>query len=102
VVPGTGRLAFFCREVDAPSAWLTANLEEDQVFGYPERYVQRADVHPMDWVAATIRPWWGSPAGMLSMRRRATKPSSPVQQALPNSRRLHDDSFHASWRNNAG
>lgn len=59
VVPSEGRLTFFCREVDAASAWQTSNLDEYQVFGYPERYVQQPDVHPMDWVAATLRAWLG-------------------------------------------
>lgn len=55
VTPGKP-ISFFCREVDAPSAWLTAHLDESQVFGYPERYVQQPDIHPMDWVAAAVRP----------------------------------------------
>lgn len=56
LVPSRGEMSFFCREVDAPSAWLTTVLEERQVFGYPERYVQQPDIHPMDWVATKIRP----------------------------------------------
>lgn len=55
VVPADGPLAFFCREVDATSAWQTSNLDESQVFGYPERFVQKPDVHPMDWIAATLQ-----------------------------------------------
>lgn len=54
VIPQRGKPLFFCREVDASSAWLTSNLDETQVFGYPERYVQHADRHPMDWVAAAL------------------------------------------------
>ena len=54
LVPADGELAFFCREVDASSAWLTSNLDQGQVFGYPEHYVQQADLHPMDWVAEII------------------------------------------------
>ena len=54
-VPRSGELQFFLRSIDAPSAWLTANLSESQVFGYPEQYVQQTDVHPMDWVGAQLR-----------------------------------------------
>ncbi|MFK0003055.1 M24 family metallopeptidase [Paenarthrobacter sp. NPDC090522] len=57
LVPREGALAFFCRGSDASSAWLAAELREEQVFGYSDTYVQKADVHPMDWVAQTIRPW---------------------------------------------
>lgn len=51
-------LRLLVRHIDASSAWLTANLAPEQVFGYPEPYVQRADVHPMDWMASTMRPWF--------------------------------------------
>jgi ectoine hydrolase len=57
LVPSTGTLALFCREVDASSASSTGNLTESEVYGYPEPYVQQRDRHPMDWVAATMRPW---------------------------------------------
>jgi Xaa-Pro aminopeptidase len=60
LVPQQGRLAFFCRHVDASSAWLTSNLAEDRVFGYAESCVQHPEVHPMDWVAETMRPWLGT------------------------------------------
>lgn len=49
-------LALFVRQIDASSVWLTTNLSEEQVLGYPERYVQQAEVHPMDWIAHTLRP----------------------------------------------
>ena len=54
-VPRSGDLKFFLRSIDAPSAWLTTNLAEDQVFAYPETTVQQTDVHPMDWVGETMR-----------------------------------------------
>lgn len=38
------------------SAWLTTVLEERQVFGYPERYVQQPDIHPMDGGGPTEDP----------------------------------------------
>lgn len=56
-------LRLFVREIDAPSAALTTNLDPEQVFGYPERYVQDRDIHPMEWIGHTIRPWLTGEAG---------------------------------------
>lgn len=57
LVPAEGELTFFCRTVDASSAWLTAELDEGQVYGYPDTYVQKRDAHPMHWIAGVMKPW---------------------------------------------
>ena len=54
-ISSTEPLHLFLREIDASSAWLTGNLAPDQVFGYPETYVQSSDRHPLEWVAGIIR-----------------------------------------------
>lgn len=54
-VPADGDPLLFAREMDANGAHATAWLPRDQVFGYPESYVQQRDRHPMDWVAERLR-----------------------------------------------
>lgn len=55
LVPATGDMLFFLREIDAAGAVLTTHLAETQVLSYPERYVEHPDIHPMDWVAEVMR-----------------------------------------------
>jgi ectoine hydrolase len=55
VVPASGELVFYTREVDAPGAVLTTRLPEEQVRAFPERYIHQVDCHPMDWIAADMR-----------------------------------------------
>lgn len=54
-VPAEGDLLLFLREMDARGAFRTCWLPEDQVVGYPERYVQQPHVHPFDWIAVALR-----------------------------------------------
>lgn len=54
-VPADGPMIFYSRQMDAHGAHRTSWLPEDQVVGYPERYVHREDTHPFDWVAADLR-----------------------------------------------
>lgn len=69
-VPADGDPLLFAREMDAAGAHATAWLPRDQVFGYPEDYVQQPDRHPMDWVAAALtgrevlRPELDGPVGL--------------------------------------
>lgn len=51
VVPVEGPPHLFARAMDAQGAHHTASLPREQVHGYPERLVQRPDVHPYDWIA---------------------------------------------------
>jgi ectoine hydrolase len=55
VVPASGDIVFFTREVDAPGAVLTTRLKKEQVLAFPERYVHQVDCHPMDWIAEAMR-----------------------------------------------
>ncbi|WP_048555702.1 M24 family metallopeptidase [Nostocoides japonicum] len=56
IVPRQDPMMFFCRSVDAPSAWQTTILNEDQVFAYSEQLVQQIHTHPADWIAEQLRP----------------------------------------------
>jgi len=49
------------RQMDTAQAPLSSWLPADNVVGYPESYVQAADCHPMDWIAAHLRRHgWGN------------------------------------------
>ncbi len=48
------------RAMDAAGGLLTAWMKPENVVGFPEDHVQRADRHPMDWIAEWIsRKGWG-------------------------------------------
>lgn len=48
------------RAMDAAGGLLTAWMKQENIVGFPEDHVQRADRHPMDWIAAWIsRKGWG-------------------------------------------
>jgi ectoine hydrolase len=55
VVPASGAPVFYVRHVDGAGAALTTWLPKDNVRAYPERYIQKLDCHPMDWIAADMR-----------------------------------------------
>ena len=55
VVPVSGDVLFYTREVDRSGAVLSSNLRDDQVAPFPERFVQQRDVHPMDWISEDMR-----------------------------------------------
>lgn len=57
VVPAQGDVHLFARAMDAAGACFTTVLPEEQVHGYPEDLVHRADRHPFDWVAARAREY---------------------------------------------
>ncbi len=81
VVPASGDIVFFAREVDAPAAVLTTYLTEDQVFGTPERYVQQTDSHPMEWVAEVMRAR-GLASGTLAIELESSFYTVRSHQAL--------------------
>jgi ectoine hydrolase len=54
VVPYEGDLLLFTRAMDTGGARLTTWLEERQILGFPEDYVQQRDRHPMQWVASEL------------------------------------------------
>jgi len=48
------------RAMDAAGGLLTAWMRPENVVGFPEDHVQRADRHPMDWIAQWItQKGWG-------------------------------------------
>ncbi|MER9275343.1 M24 family metallopeptidase [Mesorhizobium sp. M0643] len=48
------------RAMDAAGGLLTAWMKPENVVGFPEDHVQRADRHPMDWIADWItKKGWG-------------------------------------------
>lgn len=48
------------RAMDAAGGRLTAWMKPENIVGFPEDHVQRADRHPMDWIAGWIRgKGWG-------------------------------------------
>jgi len=54
-VPSEGDLLLFTRAMDTGGARLTTWLEDGQILGFPEDYVQQPDRHPLDWVAGELR-----------------------------------------------
>jgi ectoine hydrolase len=54
VVPHEGDPLLFTRAMDTGGARLTTWLEEPQILGFPEDYVQQRDRHPMQWVASEL------------------------------------------------
>lgn len=55
LVPVSGEVVLFLRQVDAPGAVLTTHLTEQQVLGFPEDYVDTPDRHPFEWIAGVMR-----------------------------------------------
>ena len=55
LVAAEGPPHLFARAQDAAGAAYTCNLPDDHIHGYPEELVHRPDVHPFDWIAASIR-----------------------------------------------
>ncbi len=57
-VPASGPMTLFAREMDAHGAQRTCWLPEEDIVGYPERYVHRPHIHPFDWIAFALRQRW--------------------------------------------
>lgn len=54
-IPAAGDMLLIAREMDANGAFRTAWLPRENILGYPETYVHRADRHPFDWVGQAMR-----------------------------------------------
>jgi ectoine hydrolase len=54
VVPYEGDVLLFTRAMDTGGARLSTWLEDRQILGFPEDYVQQRDRHPLDWLAAEL------------------------------------------------
>jgi ectoine hydrolase len=50
-VPAEGDVVISTREMDANGARLTTFLDDDQILGFPDDYVQQRGRHPMEWIA---------------------------------------------------
>ncbi|MGS4943983.1 ectoine hydrolase DoeA [Meridianimarinicoccus sp. RP-17] len=59
IVGPTGYPVWFGREQDAQGALRTVYMEEPDIIGYPDYFVQSSERHPMDYLAAklTERNW---------------------------------------------
>ena len=42
-------------QMDAAGARMTTSLDDEQILGFPDDYVQQRDRHPLEWVAARAR-----------------------------------------------
>ena len=67
VVGADGDVLLFTRHMDAAGARMTTSLDDGQILGFPDTYVQQRDRHPLEWVAAEL------------VRRGATGPKIAVE-----------------------
>ena len=98
LVPPDGEPVWFGRGQDANGAKRTAYLLHDNIFGYPDHYVQSPDRHPMDvlsrliqdrgWKPSTIGVemdnYWFSAAAFASLQRNLPQPRFADATALVN------------------
>ena len=87
------------RAMDAAGGLLTAWMKPENVVGFPEDHVQRADRHPMDWIAAWIdRKGWGR--GHIGIELEAyyylPKAHARLTAGLPNAT-FHDADLLVNW-----
>jgi ectoine hydrolase len=87
------------RAMDAPGGHLTAWMKPQNVVGFPEDHVQRADRHPMDWIAQWInQKGWGS--GHIGIELEAyyfsPKAHARLVAGLPNAK-FHDADLLVNW-----
>lgn len=66
LVPPEGEPVWFGRGQDANGARRTAYIGEDNIIGYPDRYVQSSERHPMDYLSGILaeRGWDRLPTGV--------------------------------------
>ncbi|TIV37954.1 MAG: ectoine hydrolase DoeA, partial [Mesorhizobium sp.] len=77
------------RAMDAAGGLLTAWMKPENVVGFPEDHVQRADRHPMDWIAAWIvaKGWGNRPIGIeLEAYYFSPKAHARLVAGLPNAK----------------
>lgn len=87
------------RAMDAAGGLLTAWMKQENIVGFPEDHVQRADRHPMDWIAAWIsRKGWGR--GNIGIELEAyyysPKAHARLTAGLPNAT-FHDADLLVNW-----
>ncbi|MER9128019.1 M24 family metallopeptidase [Mesorhizobium sp. M0959] len=87
------------RAMDAAGGLLTAWMKPENVVGFPEDHVQRADRHPMDWIADWItKKGWGR--GNIGIELEAyyysPKAHARLTAGLPNAI-FHDADLLVNW-----
>lgn len=87
------------RAMDAAGGLLTAWMKPENVVGFPEDHVQRADRHPMDWVAAWIDKKGGGRGNIgieLEAYYYSPKAHARLTAGLPNAK-FHDADLLVNW-----
>lgn len=87
------------RAMDAAGGLLTAWMKPENVVGFPEDHVQRADRHPMDWIAAwmTNKGWGKGRIGIeLEAYYYSPKAHARLTAGLPNAT-FHDADLLVNW-----
>ncbi|TPI49965.1 M24 family metallopeptidase [Mesorhizobium sp. B2-9-1] len=87
------------RAMDAAGGLLTAWMKPENVVGFPEDHVQRADRHPMDWIAAWIvAKGWGSRHIGVELEAYYFSPKAHARlvAGLPNAK-WHDADLLVNW-----
>jgi ectoine hydrolase len=87
------------RAMDAAGGLLTAWMKPENVVGFPEDHVQRADRHPMDWIAQwiTSKGWGKRHIGIeLEAYYFSPKAHARLVAGLP-SATFHDADLLVNW-----
>jgi ectoine hydrolase len=87
------------RAMDAAGGLLTAWMRPENVVGFPEDHVQRADKHPMDWIAQWIvqKGWSNRRIGIeLEAYYFSPKAHARLVAGLPNAK-FHDADLLVNW-----
>lgn len=87
------------RAMDAAGGLLSAWMKPENVVGFPEDHVQRADRHPMDWIAAWIaaKGWGRGHIGIeLEAYYYSPKAHARLVAGLPNAV-FHDADLLVNW-----
>lgn len=87
------------RAMDAAGGRLTAWMRPENVVGYPERYVQNVEIHPMDWIAEWIREkGWGRRCIGIELEAYYYSPLAHARllASLPNAK-VEDASLLVNW-----
>ncbi|WP_313194314.1 M24 family metallopeptidase [Shinella zoogloeoides] len=87
------------RAMDAAGGLLTAWMKPENIVGFPEDHVQRANRHPMDWIAGWItRKGWdrGNIGIELEAYYYSPKAHARLTAGLPNAT-FHDADLLVNW-----
>ena len=87
------------RAMDAAGGLLTAWMKRENIVGFPEDHVQRADRHPMDWIAQWItQKGWGNRRIGIELEAYYFSPKGHARlvAGLPNAK-FHDADLLVNW-----